>query len=85
MLGKWRSAPPSSLLFDFRADHSVLLYQDGQVYKVFNYKQLDEDTLQLFDGMGRLRQVDFVIDVNQMQFFDPGQPGEAVETFEREK
>jgi hypothetical protein len=83
--GKWRSAPPSSLLFEFQSDHSVLLYQDGRVYKVFNYKLLDGDTLQLFDGMGRLRQVDFEINGNQMFFFDPEQPGDPAEVFEREE
>jgi len=83
VLGKWRSAPPATLLFEFRSDHSVLLYQDGQVYRVFNYKLLDEDTLQLFDGMGRLRQVDFVIKGNQMLFLNPDRPDEVVEIFDK--
>ena len=83
--GKWRTAPPAALLFEFRSDRSVLLYQDDQIYRVFNYKLLDQNTLQLFDGMGRLRQVDFMIDGDQMLFLDPNQAGKAVEIFEREK
>jgi len=85
LVGRWRSAPPAALLFEFCSDYSVLLYQDGQVYRVFNYKLLDQDTLQLYDGMGRMRQVDFAINQNQMQFFNPAHPGEVVDVFNREK
>jgi hypothetical protein len=85
LVGRWHSAPPASMLFEIRADHSVLLYQHDQVYRVFNYKIIDSDTLQLYDGMGRLRQVDFEIVGDRLLLYDPGSGGSASEIWIREK
>jgi len=83
LLGRWRTSPPASLLFEFRSDRSVLLYQDGNVYRVFNYKIIDSDTMQLFDGMGRLRQVDFEIDGDQLLLKETGSEENNVQIWTR--
>jgi len=81
VVGRWRSAPPANLLYEFHADRSIWLYQDGQIYRVFNYKLLDHNRLQLFDGMGRMREVIYRIEGDQLFFFDPENPEKIVEQF----
>jgi hypothetical protein len=67
--------------YEFRTDRSVWLYQDSQVYRVFNYILLDQDCFQLFDGMGRIGEVIYRIEGDQLFFFDPENPEEIVDQF----
>ena len=83
LLGKWRTEPPSSLLFEYRADGTVLLLTPEAVYQVFHYKLVDRDTIMLIDGMGRIKQYDFEVSGDRMTYYDPVQPGVAVERFSR--
>jgi hypothetical protein len=84
LLGRWRSAPASAMLFEFREDHSVHLYQDGNDFRVFGYKLIDADTLELYDGMGRLRRLDFAIDGEQLQLYETYPAVRPVEVWTKE-
>jgi hypothetical protein len=84
LVGRWRTAPPSSLLYEYRADGSVLLHQDGATYRVFRYKLLDADRLELFDGMGRMRVYDFQVTEDTLVFFEAGKSEAEVEALQKE-
>ena len=83
LLGRWQSSPPSVMLFEFRKDHSVHLYQDGKDFRVFGYKLIDNDTLELYDGMGRLRRLDFAIDGEQLFLYEVFPSVKPVEVWTR--
>ena len=82
LVGKWRAAPPSSLLFEYGNDGAVLLLKDSTEFVVFHYKLIDDDSVQLFDGMGRVRQYDFSISGGTLTFYEKG---EIAETYTREE
>ena len=70
IVGKWSTDAPTSLLFEYSADGSVMLVEDSREFVVFHYKIIDEDSLQLYDGMGRLREYDFRISGDTLTFYD---------------
>lgn len=47
-----------------------MLVEDSHKFVVFHYKIIDEDSLQLYDGMGRLREYDFRISGDTLTFYD---------------
>ncbi len=85
LVGKWRTEPPSSLLYDYKADGTVLLLMPDAVYQVFHYKMVDQDTIMLIDGMGRIKQYNFEVSGDRMTYFDPDNPGVAVERFSHQE
>ena len=85
LVGKWRSEPPASLLFEYLADGSVLLLDDSRQVAVFHYKIIDHDSLQLFDGQGRLKQYDFQVSGDTLTFYDQADPGIIAARYHREK
>ena len=84
LVGRWETSPPASLSYEIRRDRSIWLTQHGQAYRVFGYKLLDQDTLQLFDGMGRMRQYDFQLSDDQLLLFNPANPGELADRWVRQ-
>lgn len=70
IVGKWSTEAPTSLLFEYLADGSVMLVEDSRKFVVFHYKIIDEDSLQLYDGMGRLREYEFRISGDTLTFYD---------------
>lgn len=84
IVGFWRTSPPSSLSYEIRSDHSIWLTQHGKSYRMFGYKLLDSDTLQLFDGMGRMRQYDFRINGDQLELYDSTRPDAPSEVWLRQ-
>lgn len=69
--GKWRSAPPTSMLFEYRRDKTVYLIDGTRAYLVYRYK-VKGNVLQLFDGMGRLREYEFEIKDGKMTLKELG-------------
>lgn len=70
IVGKWSTDAPTSFLFEYLADGSVMLLEGSREFVVFHYKIIDLDSLQLYDGMGRLREYDFHIAGNTLTFYD---------------
>jgi len=85
IVGQWRTEAPGSLLYDFLEDGNVVLIKESERYPVFHYKFLDKDSLQLFDGMGRMRQYDFHISGDTMTFYDSLDAHTVVAEYTREK
>ena len=82
--GKWRAEGPGSLLFEFSNDGAVELLDGSRRYPVFHYKILDEDSLQLYDGLGRIQAYDFRIAGDTMTFYDDMGTGTGVTIYRRE-
>lgn len=82
IVGRWRTDAPSSLLFAYGEDGAVHLLEGAREYLVYHYKFVDADTIQLFDGMGRVREYNFHISGNRMTFFSAS--GETALQFTRE-
>lgn len=78
IVGKWRTDAPASLLFEYLEDGTVMLVEDSQKFVVFHYKIIDEDSLQLYDGMGRLREYEFRILGDTLIFCDSLAEGKIV-------
>ncbi len=85
LVGRWRSDGPSKLLYEFREDGSVLLRDGGAVYPVFRYKLGGQDSLTLFDGMGRIKKFTFTVSADQLVFHDAGNLASVLETFTRQR
>lgn len=83
--GRWRAEGPGSLLFEFSDDGAVDLLDGARRFPVFRYKILDEDSLQLYDGMGRIQAYDFRIAGDTMTFYDDIDTGTAVTIYRREE
>ena len=81
--GRWRSAPPSSLLYEYKDDGTVFLFQDGRSYQVFRYQLLDDDTIRLYDGMGRIQEYTFRLSADQLTFYTDLAGAEIAESFQR--
>jgi len=78
IVGKWRTDAPTSLLFEYLEDGSVMLVEHSHKFVVFHYKIIDADSLQLYDGMGRLREYDFRISGDTLTFYDNLATGKIV-------
>jgi predicted RNA-binding protein associated with RNAse of E/G family len=85
IVGKWRTDAPTSLLFEYLEDGSVMLVEDSYKFVVFHYEIIDEDSLQLYDGMGRLREYDFRISGDTLTFYDNLVAGKIVLQHHRAK
>ena len=83
IVGKWRTAAPASLLFEYLEDGTVLLVEDSHEFVVFHYKIIDKDSLQLYDGMGRLREYEFHISGDTLTFYDNLAEGKIVLQYDR--
>ena len=81
---RWRSEPPSSLLYEYRDDGTVLLIKGETTYQVFRYKFIDDDSIRLYDGMGRVQEYDFRISGDVLSFYADLEKGNLVERFRRE-
>ncbi len=85
LAGRWRTEPPASLLYEYRADGVVTLVKENRQFIVFHYQLLDEDTLKLYDGMGRVRQYDFRISGETLLLYEDLNSGIVVEKYRREE
>ena len=83
IVGKWSTDAPTSLQFEYLADGSVLLVEGSREFIVFHYKIIDEDSLQLYDGMGRLREYEFHISGDTLTFYDNLADGKIVLQYNR--
>lgn len=68
--GQWQAEAPSSLLFEFSDDGVVYLLDGTDTYQVFRYKLASADTIELYDGMGRMRSFTVTLSDSTMTFFD---------------
>jgi hypothetical protein len=84
LVGRWRTEPPASLLYEYQTDGAVLLVQDSEKFVVFHYQLIDENTFRLYDGMGRVRQYDFRISGKTLLLYDDLASGVLLETYHRE-
>lgn len=53
--GRWQTEAPSFLVYDFSTDGAVFLVDGSESRQVFRYIFTDGDTIELYDGMGRIR------------------------------
>ncbi len=74
LVGRWCTDPPSSLLYEYRADGSVHLFIESGEYHVFRYQLPDDHTLRLFDGMGRMLTYNYALEDGSVTLFDPTNP-----------
>jgi len=83
--GRWRSEPPSSLLYEYRDDGTVFLLKEETSYQVFRYELFDDNSLRLYDGMGRIQEYEFQITGDRLSFYADLDKVEIVDKFRREK
>jgi len=75
--GRWRDQSAAGLLYEFRADGSVWLLDDGRSLPVFRYEVIGRDGLRLHDGMGRPRELTFTLDGDVLTLRDAAGPATA--------
>jgi hypothetical protein len=63
----------------------VVLLDNENSFSVFRYKIIAEDSLQLYDGMGRMRTYVFHISGDTMTFYDKLDTNVMVAKYKREK
>ncbi|PIE80734.1 MAG: hypothetical protein CSA11_06695 [Chloroflexi bacterium] len=68
--GQWRAEAPSSLLFEFSDDGVVYLLDGADTYQVFRYEFTSADTIELYDGMGRMQSFTVTLSEDTLTFFD---------------
>lgn len=81
LVGRWRDESPAALLYDFRADGSVWLPEQGQL-PVYRY-ETDGDSLWLYDGMGRRRELRYALSDDRLTLTD--EAGAVYGVYRREK
>ena len=84
IVGTWRDQGPASLVYEFRDDGKVYMLMHGKAYFYFQYQLLDDNTLRLYDGMGRHMDYKYTIEGDIMTLFDPAGEGEVKRVFVRE-
>lgn len=82
VVGLWQSDEPASLQFEYLADGTVIMKEDTREFIVFHYEITDEDSLQLYDGMGRLQKYNFRISDDALTFYDIT-TGDVIHQFHR--
>jgi hypothetical protein len=83
--GKWRTDPPASLLYIYTDDGAVQLLKDNVAYPVFRYELLGENTIRLYDGMGRMQEYGYELSDDTLIFFDSVEKDRFTEIFTREE
>ncbi len=83
--GLWRSAPPVSLLYEYRDDGTVFLYKGDTAYQVFRYELSGDNSIRLYDGMGRRQEFDYQVLGDTLTFYHTGKMDEVTEVMTRVK
>jgi len=81
--GRWRSESPSALLYEYKDDGTVFLINDGKTYQVFRFQFIDDDSIRLYDGMGRIQVYHLRLTADEMTFYTNLKSGEIAESFQR--
>lgn len=82
LLGNWNSGKPSNMQFNFRSDGTVWLITQNDSRQIWRYELLDNDTLRLYDGQGRIEEYRYSIQNNTLTFYNLN-TGEIVEEYTR--
>ena len=85
IVGKWRDESPASLLYEFLDDGTVVLLEGHDEFLVFYYEIIDDNSLQLYDGMGRIKEYEFRISGDMLIFYDPSDAGVIAAEYRKEK
>lgn len=84
ILGSWNSGEPSNMQFDFRSDGSVWLVSQDDSRQIWHYEFINNDTLRLYDGQGRIEEYRYTIQDDTLTFYDL-RSGEIVMKYSRMK
>lgn len=80
--GRWQTEAPSSLVYDFSTNGAVLLVDGAETRQVFRYEFTGDDTIEIYDGMGRLRRFTVTFTDDTMTLVGTG-PDIQTEVYER--
>lgn len=84
LTGRWRDQSAAALLYEFRDDGSIWLLQDGLGLPVLRYEVKGNDLLQLYDGMGRQRELQLVLTTDRLVLRDASDPTIIFAEYQRE-
>jgi hypothetical protein len=79
LVGRWCTDPPASLLYEYLPDGSVHLFIESGEYHVFRYQLPGENTLRLYDGMGRSLDYFYTLDGDTVVLSNPADPDTPVD------
>ncbi len=82
LTGTWISEAPASLHYEFRSDGSVWVKTDQTSRQIWRYEVENNRLLDLYDGLGRKREVRFAIQNDILTFYDPT-TGISIEKYTR--
>ena len=82
IVGRWQAEAPSSLTYDFSGDGAVLLIDGELSRQVFRYELSGDDTIKIYDGMGRLRRFTVTVTDDTMTLVGT-EPGARIDVYKR--
>ena len=83
LVGHWRDQSPAALLYDFRDDGSVWLVEGSLSLPVFRFAVKEGGVLELYDGMGRRRELLFEVSDERLLLRELDNPAVIFGEYER--